>query len=166
LDGKHLNGKHDRIIAAAPLFHIMGLVLMAHVPIYLGVPVYVMTRFSLPQFLETVQNRKITYTVVAPPVILLLAKDPIVNDYDLSSLRLVVSGAAPLGAEISTQAKQRVPTMVVKQGYGTTETSACVFIQPTERIINGKKFKLHNLENYFTYLCSKKVLPVSFYLIW
>ncbi|EIE78540.1 hypothetical protein G6F46_005763 [Rhizopus delemar] len=137
LDGKHLNGKHDRIIAAAPLFHIMGLVLMAHVPIYLGVPVYVMTRFSLPQFLETVQNRKITYTVVAPPVILLLAKDPIVNNYDLSSLRLIVSGAAPLGAEISTQAKQRVPTMVVKQGYGTTETSACVFIQPTERIING-----------------------------
>ncbi|CAO3667457.1 unnamed protein product [Rhizopus stolonifer] len=137
LEAGHLNGEHAKMIAVVPVFHIMGLVLKAHVGLYMGVPVYMMTKFDFPQFLETIQKEKITFTVVAPPVVLLLAKSPIVDNYDLSSLRVITSGAAPLGGDISRLVRERVPTICVKQGYGTTETSACVFIEPTEKVIDG-----------------------------
>lgn len=137
LEAEHLNGEHAKMIAVVPVFHIMGLVLKAHVGLYMGVPVYMMTKFDFPQFLETIQKEKITFTIVAPPVVLLLAKSPIVDNYDLSSLRVITSGAAPLGGDISRLVRERVPTICVKQGYGTTETSACVFIEPTEKVIDG-----------------------------
>ena len=55
-----------------------------------------------------------------PPIVLALAKHPIVDDYDLSSLRRIFSGAAPLGAELASEAAARIGCEVV-QGYGMTE---------------------------------------------
>jgi 4-coumarate--CoA ligase len=59
---------------------------------------------------------------LVPPIILALAKHPLVDEYDLSSVRQIFSGAAPLGAEVEAEAAQRVGAEVV-QGYGLTETS-------------------------------------------
>lgn len=130
------------MIGVLPFFHIFGLTLLLHVAIYLGTPVYVMSKFDLPQFCETVQKEKITFTCLVPPIILLLAKHPLIDQYDLSSLKLVICGAAPLSGDLSRQVRARLPGLVVKQGYGLTETSPCAIIEPTDRVVDGKVFHI------------------------
>jgi 4-coumarate--CoA ligase len=137
LEERFISGSRDRMIGVLPFFHIFGLTLLLHTALYLGIPVYVMPKFDLVQFCETVQKKKITFTCLVPPIILLLAKHPLIDQYDLSSLRLVVCGAAPLGADLSQQVKKRLPTMIVKQGYGLTETSPCAILEPTDKVIDG-----------------------------
>ncbi|GAY48834.1 hypothetical protein CUMW_114710 [Citrus unshiu] len=56
-----------------------------------------------------------------PPLVLALAKNPMVADYDLSSVRVVLSGAAPLGKELEDALRSRVPQAILGQGYGMTE---------------------------------------------
>lgn len=126
------------MIGVLPFFHIFGLTLLIHIAVYLGTPVYVMSKFDLVQFCETVQKERITFTCLVPPIILLLAKHPLIDQYDLSSLKLVICGAAPLSGDLSQQVKKRLTTMVVKQGYGLTETSPCAVIEPTDRVVDGK----------------------------
>lgn len=75
----------------------------------------VMDRFDLEKFCQLVQEYKITYSYVVPPVILLLAKSPAVLKYDLSSLRMLNSGAAPLTRELVEAVWNRLK-IPVKQG--------------------------------------------------
>ncbi|KAI8362831.1 hypothetical protein BD560DRAFT_484036 [Blakeslea trispora] len=137
IDHRFVNGQNDRMIGVLPFFHIFGLTVLMHVALYLGIPVYVMSRFELVQFCETVQNCKITFTCLVPPIILLLAKHTIVDQYDLSSLKQVVCGAAPLSAELQALVNKRLPKMIVKQGYGLTETSPVAVLEPSDNVKPG-----------------------------
>lgn len=74
-----------------------------------------MDRFDLEKFCRLVQEERITYAYVVPPVVLALAKHPIVAKFDLSSLRMMNSGAAPLSKELSTAVYTRIK-IPVKQG--------------------------------------------------
>ena len=78
-----------------------------------------------------IADHGVTLANIVPPIALALAKHPAVDDADLSSLRLIMSGAAPLGEELSAAVSDRlnVPTI---QGYGMTETSPVTHISPTE----------------------------------
>jgi len=87
-----------------------------------------MSSFDLKRFCQLIQDYKITYTYVAPPVILHLAKSPVVKEHNLSSLRMITCGAAPLTKELIFAVKERLGT-VVKQAYGLSETSPVTHIQ-------------------------------------
>jgi acyl-CoA synthetase (AMP-forming)/AMP-acid ligase II len=87
-----------------------------------------MSSFDLKSFCSIIQNRKITYTYVAPPVVLHLAKSPLVSEYDLSSLKMITSGAAPLTKELIYAVHDRLGTEV-KQAYGLSETSPVTHMQ-------------------------------------
>jgi acyl-CoA synthetase (AMP-forming)/AMP-acid ligase II len=88
-----------------------------------------MPRFDLEQFLELIRDRAVTRAYVVPPIALALAKHPAVDAADLSSLRLIMSGAAPLGSELAEQVAKRVGCPVM-QGYGLTETSPVTHTSP------------------------------------
>ena len=88
----------------------------------------VMSKFDIEKFCAHVQNYKITFSYIAPPVVLLLAKHPVVDKYDLSSLRMMNSGAAPLTREIVEAASARIKCGI-KQGYGLSETSPTTHTQ-------------------------------------
>ncbi|KAI8875815.1 acetyl-CoA synthetase-like protein [Backusella circina FSU 941] len=137
LDRDFLDPNKDVMLGVLPFFHIFALTLILHSCLHLGIPTHVMPRFDLVKFCETVQNKKVTYTMLVPPIILLLAKHPIISEYDLSTLRLVICGAAPLGADLSKQVKARLPELILKQGYGLTETSPCALIEPSDKVIWG-----------------------------
>jgi acyl-CoA synthetase (AMP-forming)/AMP-acid ligase II len=137
LDRKFLDPNKDVAIGVLPFFHIFALTLILHSCLHLGIPTHVMPRFDLVKFCETVQNKKATYSMLVPPIILLLAKHEIISEYDLSTLRLVICGAAPLGADLSKQVKARLPKLILKQGYGLTETSPCALIEPSDKVIWG-----------------------------
>ena len=87
-----------------------------------------MPKFELEKFCSVIQEQKITFAYVVPPVVLLLGKHPVVDKYDLSSLRMLNSGAAPLTHELveAVYSRLKVP---IKQGYGLSETSPTTHTQ-------------------------------------
>ena len=112
----------DALIAFLPFFHIYGMQVIMNLGLASGAKVVTMPRFDLEQFLTLVQEHKVTRAYVVPPVALGLAKHPVVDKFDLSTLKLVFSGAAPLGAELEVELAGRLGCRV-SQGYGMTEAS-------------------------------------------
>lgn len=100
-------------------------------PLYEGTTIYVMKQFSLEAFCETVQREKITYAYIVPPVGVALAKNPMVSKYDLSSLRMLHSSAAPMANDLIEAIYERLK-VPVRQGYGLTEASPLVCSQRLE----------------------------------
>jgi 4-coumarate--CoA ligase len=119
----------ERFIAVLPFFHIYGMQVMMNCGLRVGATVITMPRFDLEQFLSLHQEHGITRSFVAPPIVVALAKHPMVDQYDLSSLEQVFSGAAPLSAELALEAGARIGCEVV-QGYGLTETSPVSHLTP------------------------------------
>ena len=116
-------------LAALPFFHIYGMQVLMNGLLANGVSVVTMPRFDLEAALTLVQSLRITRFFAVPPMVLALAKAPIVEYYDLSSLRQIFSGAAPLGADLAAEASDRVGCEVV-QGYGMTELSPVTHATP------------------------------------
>jgi acyl-CoA synthetase (AMP-forming)/AMP-acid ligase II len=115
--------RQDTVLAVAPFFHIMGFMATLAAPLASGATVVTMPRFDLEGFLTLVQRHRVTVLVVPPPVMAALAGNPLVDGYDLSSVELVVSGGAPLGADLQRAVAARLPGAAVGQGWGLTETS-------------------------------------------
>ena len=88
------------MIAVLPFFHIYGLVVVMNLSLYRGATVVTMPRFDLAEFLRVMQDYRITRVYVVPPIVLALAKHPLVDEFDLSSLEFIIPGAAPLSAEL------------------------------------------------------------------
>jgi acyl-CoA synthetase (AMP-forming)/AMP-acid ligase II len=115
----------ERLIAVLPFFHIYGLVVLMASALSRGSTLVTMPRFDLEEFLRLLQDQRITRAYVAPPIVLALAKHPMVDKYDLSALKSVFSGAAPLDASLERACTGRLGCDVI-QGWGLTETSPVV----------------------------------------
>jgi acyl-CoA synthetase (AMP-forming)/AMP-acid ligase II len=110
------------LVAVLPFFHIYGMQVLMNGAVANGATVITMPRFELELFLNILEDHAVTRAYVVPPIVLALAKHPMVDEYDLSALKVIFSGAAPLGADVSEQAAARTGAEAV-QGYGLTETS-------------------------------------------
>ena len=112
----------DVVLAVLPFFHIYGMVVVMGGALREGATVVTLPRFDLPEFLETIQTYRVTSLYLVPPIVLALAKHPLVDNYDLSSVNWTMSGAAPLGEELAQACAERIGCRVF-QGYGMTEAS-------------------------------------------
>ncbi len=110
------------VAAVAPFFHILGFVLILLLSLKRGGAIVTLPRFDLELFLDCVQKYRIKYAYLVPPIMLALAKHPLVDRYDLSSLEWVACGAAPLGGEVEQACADRLGCLV-GQGWGMTEIS-------------------------------------------
>ncbi len=110
------------MLGVLPFFHIYGMNVIMNLALHIGATVITMTRFELEPCLALMQKYRVTYANVVPPIVLALAKSPVVENYQLGSLRLIFSGAAPLKENIASAASERLGCQVI-QGYGLTETS-------------------------------------------
>ena len=115
-------GESDTVLGVLPFFHIYGMVVIMNLALHRGATVVTLPRFDLEQCLDTLQRYRITFANVVPPIVLALAKHPVVDKYDLGHLHTIFSGAAPLGENVATAASARLGCRVI-QGYGLTETS-------------------------------------------
>ncbi len=116
-------------LAVLPFFHIYGMQVLMNGLLAQGVTIITVPRFDLEQVLGLIQDQRVTRFFAVPPIVLALAKHPLVDSYDLSSLRQIFSGAAPLSAELALEAGARVGCEVV-QGYGMTEMSPVSHLTP------------------------------------
>ncbi|MBI1872419.1 MAG: AMP-binding protein [Acidobacteria bacterium] len=115
-------GEADTMLAVLPFFHIYGMVVIMNLGLHVGATCVTMARFDLEQCLETLQRFKVTFAPVVPPIVLALARHPMVDKYNLGSLHTVFSGAAPLAEHVAMAASARLGCRVL-QGYGLTEMS-------------------------------------------
>uniref|UniRef100_H3G604 AMP-dependent synthetase/ligase domain-containing protein n=1 Tax=Phytophthora ramorum TaxID=164328 RepID=H3G604_PHYRM len=102
-----------------PFFHILTS-LMFHATIFKGIGMVVLPRFEPETFLGAVQKYRLEHLTLVPPLVLFLAKHPIVDKFDLSSVKTIWSAGAPLGKEVERAVTKRMSALVL-QGYGMTE---------------------------------------------
>jgi acyl-CoA synthetase (AMP-forming)/AMP-acid ligase II len=120
----------DVVIAVLPFFHLYGQAVLMAAALWQGATLVTMPRFDLEQFLAVPQDHRVTVAFVVPPIALALAKHPLVDRFDLSALRFILSAAAPLSAELEEACGKRLACVVV-QGYGLTETSPVLTAHPS-----------------------------------
>ncbi|EGG15061.1 4-coumarate-CoA ligase [Cavenderia fasciculata] len=119
----------DAVMSVLPMYHIYGMVFFLIVCPSAGLKFVSLPKFNVDEFLRCIQDFKLTVSFIAPPVAVLLAKHPAVAKYDLSSLRMLFSGAAPLSSTIENAIRERFKGKVtMKQGYGLTEASPTIFL--------------------------------------
>jgi acyl-CoA synthetase (AMP-forming)/AMP-acid ligase II len=121
----------DVVINAMPFFHAAGWVILFHLGLANGCTIVTLPRFELGAFLHAAQSHGVTRTLVVPPVIVALAKQPVVDTYDLTRLTTILVGAAPLGEAVARACAERVGCLV-QQIYGLTETSPITHANPED----------------------------------
>ncbi|PBK82853.1 AMP binding protein [Armillaria gallica] len=141
------------ILGVLPFYHIYGAVELLLFPIKSGSPCIIQPRFDPVQFCANIERYKIKLALIVPPIMVVFARHPAVEQYDLTSLKVLVSGAAPLGAALTKQVNDRLRARKVNcaivQGYGLTETSPMTHLLPpqdAERKMGSIGLLLPNLE--------------------
>nr|XP_054771815.1 uncharacterized protein LOC129279779 [Lytechinus pictus] len=127
LDTNH----EDTVLDLLPYFHSYGLVVIMLHGLRAGARQVAISRFDPEVFLKTIQDYKVSLLYLVPPIILFLAKHPMVDKYDLSAVRQITSGAAPLGGEMVASVETRLGIKIIRQGFGLTETGPVLTITPT-----------------------------------
>jgi 4-coumarate--CoA ligase len=120
----------ETTVAFLPFFHIYGMNCLMNAYIARGASLVTMPRFDLEALLTHIQTHRVEKLLIAPPVAIALAKHPLVDEYDTSSLKVVLSAAAPLGADVGEAVGRRLGGCSVIQGYGMTELSPVTHAVP------------------------------------
>jgi acyl-CoA synthetase (AMP-forming)/AMP-acid ligase II len=119
----------DVVLAVLPFFHIYGMTVLLDIALKKRAALVTMPRFDLSRFLGLIQEHLCTYLFIAPPIAVALAKHPLVAEYDLGSVRAILSGAAPIDAGLMGAVAERVGARV-RQGYGMSEASPVTHAGP------------------------------------
>lgn len=139
----------DAILAVLPFFHIYGMTVLLNIALKLRARLVTMPKFDLREFLDAVASHRLTYLFIAPPIAVALAKHPLVDQFDLSSVHTIVSGAAPLDEKLGTAVADRLKVRV-RQGYGMSELSPVSHFIPfdcDDVPVNSVGFPLPNTVN-------------------
>lgn len=116
----------DVVPGHLPFFHAYGVLINLAAGPMAGATSIVIPRFEFERFLQLIQTYRMTRIFTPPPLIVLLAKNPVVDNYDLSSVEFINSGAAPLGGDIQELVRNRIGCLI-KQGYGMSEGVPTLF---------------------------------------
>ncbi|KAK7302282.1 hypothetical protein RJT34_13168 [Clitoria ternatea] len=148
-----------------PFFHIYGITGICCATLRTKGKVVVMGRFELKTFLNALITHEVTFAPIVPPIILSLVKNPIVDEFDLSKLKLqaVMTAAAPLAPELLNAFEHKFPGVLVNEAYGLTEHS-CITLTHAHKPLttphkNSVGFILPNLEVKFVDPDSGRSLP-------
>src|SRR5262249_22428111 len=121
----------ERFLAALPFFHVFAMTVVMLCGLEYGAEIIMMPRFELKDCLKTIDKKKPTVFPAVPTIFTAINNSPDVEDYDLTSLVLCISGGAPLPVEVKKNFEARTGCVVV-EGYGLSETSPVVCTNPTE----------------------------------
>lgn len=119
------------ILMVIPCFHAYGLLCTIGASLS-GAEIVFLPKFEEHMFLNAIQSYKPNIAFLVPPLLVFLAKSPLVDKYDLSSLVVIGCGAAPLSKEVSDAVKERLNVFEIRQGYGMSEMTLSVLAQTLE----------------------------------
>lgn len=112
----------DVLVCVVPMYHLYGLHIVANLALKVGATVVTMPRYDEKSFLSTLEKYRVTIAPLVPPIVLTLSRSAEVDNYDLSSLRLIHCGAASLVDDVARACSERLHCEV-RYGYGLTEVS-------------------------------------------
>ena len=113
----------DIVMVALPLFHVFGLSSQLDVCVRFGATMSLVPRFDATKALEVIQRDRVTIFEGVPTMYVAMLNHPKLGDYDVSTLRIGISGGAPLSAEVLDAFEKRLG-IVILEGYGLTETAS------------------------------------------
>ena len=112
----------DTMVCVVPMYHLYGLHVVVNLGLSQGATIVTLPRYDLREFLRTLERYEVTVAPLVPPLVLELSRVPEVAQHDLSRLRLIHCGAAPLAAEVAEACSERLGCPI-RFGYGLTEVS-------------------------------------------
>ncbi|KAH6665013.1 4-coumarate-CoA ligase [Halenospora varia] len=112
----------ERWVGFLPLYHAFGQMYTVLLACKLSVPIYIMTNFQYESFLRIIETYKITHLQIVPPIMTMLSQRPETSQYDLSSLKDIICGAAPLSRSLQNEISFKFGVSI-KQGWGMTEVT-------------------------------------------
>jgi PAS domain S-box-containing protein len=121
------------VVGVMPFHHIYGFHVVLNLTLHAGCTLVIFPRFEVEEFLRSIQDHGVTTAFVVPPIVRALAHHPLVDRYDLTSLRYVMSAAAPLPEELARVCADRLGCLV-KQAYGLTETGPTTHWTPRNAV--------------------------------
>lgn len=131
LQDSAFGGQQERWLGFLPLYHAYGQLWSQAAAAKSLTPCYFMRTFNYRRWLEHIQNFKITHIQTAPPVVVMLGKRPETREYDISSLKNILCGAAPLSRELQNEVMTTVgKDLRIAQTWGMTEVTCCGFHVP------------------------------------
>lgn len=122
----------ETFLTALPLSHIYGMTTSMNVPISLAAKIVLMPKFEPIKVFETIQQQKVTVFCGVPTMYSVLLANPEVNKYDLTSIRVCISGASPLPLSVQKQFNEVTGGLLI-EGYGLTEASPVTHCNPVDR---------------------------------
>jgi len=125
-EGRYTPGK-TRLLAVLPFYHIYGLVVVLHSNLFARCAIIILPKFELGKFCQLTDKYRVDWHYLVPPMVVLLTKSPEARKYDLSAMRNIMVGAAPLDGATADAFQKLLPQADFGQGYGMTETSASAF---------------------------------------
>ncbi|KAG2584245.1 probable 4-coumarate--CoA ligase 5 [Panicum virgatum] len=111
----------DVVLCVLPMFHVYSLHSILLCGLRAGAALVIMKRFDCARMFELVERHGVTIAPLVPPIVVEMAKSDAIDRHDLSSVRMVISGAAPMGKELQDILRAKLPRAVLGQGYGMTE---------------------------------------------
>lgn len=120
---------HEVFLGVIPFFHAYGLSTCQHLAVLAGCPLILLPRFQITEVLEAIQKYRVTIFSGIPAMFMKLSESPKVGRYDLRSLRVCLSGASPLRAEVQDRFR-RLIGVEISEGYGLTEASPVTHCNP------------------------------------
>jgi acyl-CoA synthetase (AMP-forming)/AMP-acid ligase II len=122
----------DRVLSVLPFYNTYGMNVLMNGGLRQRATLITLPRYDLAEFLRAIADHHASFVFIAPPVAVALAKHPLVDAYDLSSLRVLFSGAAPLDGPLAQAVEARLGC-TVRQGYGMSEMSPVSHCIPLDR---------------------------------
>ncbi len=128
----------DVFLAALPLFHIYGMTTSLNVPVSLGAKMVLLPKFDPAKVLETIQRHKVTVYCGSPTMYAILLANPELGKYDLTSIRVCISGASPLPPHVQKKFME-ITGGLLAEGYGLTEASPVTHCSPVDKTMKTVK---------------------------
>jgi fatty-acyl-CoA synthase len=116
---------HDRGCMPMPFFHVGGCILATLGNLYVGTTMHPMIAFDPLKALQIISTERCTTLGAVPTMLIAMLQHPDFAKYDLSSLRTVLSGGAPVPVHLMEQVKERMGADVAIV-FGQTESSAAI----------------------------------------
>ncbi|KAJ4977830.1 hypothetical protein NE237_008610 [Protea cynaroides] len=155
------NGEmHNIFLCFLPMFHIFGLSIISFSQLQAGNMIVSLARFDMEMVLRAVEKYRVTHLFLVPPVMILLTKNSVLKKYDLSSLKRIGSGAAPLSKELMEECSKLLPHVSLAQGYGMTESCGVVTVSsPTSHNCGSTGLLGPGIESKIVNVDTQKFLP-------
>jgi long-chain acyl-CoA synthetase len=120
----------DKFLAALPFFHVFAMTVAMLCAFEYGAEIIMMPRFDLKECMRTIHKKRPTFFPAVPTIYTAISSAPDVKRYDLTSIKLCISGGAALPVEVKHQF-EKLTGCVVVEGYGLSEASPVVCTNPT-----------------------------------